>query len=49
VTLARHVGGATLSKALRIAGRPLALRGSFNGLRRWEGDKRTEHAIAGRR
>jgi hypothetical protein len=49
VTLARHVGGATLSKALRIAGRPLVLRGSFSRLRRWEGDKRTEHAIAGPR
>lgn len=45
VTLARRVGGAQLSRALRIAGRPAQLQGSFAGLRRWDGNKRVEHLL----
>ncbi|MFZ0902602.1 MAG: 2'-5' RNA ligase family protein [Mycobacterium sp.] len=45
VTLARRVGGAQLGRALRIAGRPSELRGSFAGLRRWDGNKRVDHLI----
>ncbi len=45
VTLARHVGPARLGRALRVAGRPAAIRGHFVGLRRWQGDKRSEHPI----
>ncbi|GAB3010875.1 2'-5' RNA ligase family protein [Mycobacterium bourgelatii] len=45
VTLARRVGGHQLGRALRIAGRPAQIDGSFAGLRRWEGNKRTEHPI----
>jgi 2'-5' RNA ligase superfamily len=46
VTLARRVGGAQLGRALRIAGRPSELRGSFAGLRRWDGSKRIDHLIS---
>ncbi|CDO88422.1 hypothetical protein AWC29_16130 [Mycobacterium triplex] len=45
VTVARRVGGAQLGRALRIAGRPAQLEGSFAGLRRWDGDKRVEHLL----
>jgi 2'-5' RNA ligase len=45
VTLARRVGGAQLGRALRIAGRPSQLEGSFAGLRRWDGNTRTEHPL----
>jgi hypothetical protein len=45
VTLARRVGGAQLGRALRIAARPSEIRGSFAGLRRWDGNKRVEHLI----
>lgn len=45
VTLARRVGGAQLGRALRIAGRPAQIEGSFAGLRRWDGDKRAEHLL----
>ncbi len=45
VTLARHVGPRQLGRALRIGGRPTAIPGRFTGLRRWQGDKRTEHPI----
>lgn len=45
VTLARRVGGAQLGRALRIAGRPAEIGGSFAALRRWDGNKRTEHLI----
>jgi hypothetical protein len=44
--LARRVGGAQLGRALRIAGRPSQIRGSFAGLRRWDGNKRVEHLIS---
>ncbi|HEU0192098.1 MAG TPA: 2'-5' RNA ligase family protein [Mycobacterium sp.] len=47
VTLARHVRGGELGRALRIAGRPSQIRGGFAGLRRWDGDKRVEHPIGG--
>lgn len=46
VTLARRVGGNQLGRALRIAGRPTQIDGHFAGLRRWEGNKRTEHPIS---
>ena len=45
VTLARRVGGPALGRALRIAGRPPLIEGTFSGLRRWNGDKKTEHRI----
>jgi 2'-5' RNA ligase len=46
VTLARRVGGGQLGRALRIAGRPSEIRGSFAALRRWDGSKRVEHLIS---
>jgi 2'-5' RNA ligase len=45
VTLARRVGGPALSRALRIAGRPALIEGTFSGLRRWNGDKKAEYQI----
>ena len=45
VTLARRVGGAQLGQALRIAGRPSQIEGSFAGLRRWDGKKRAEYPL----
>ncbi|MBY0442501.1 MAG: 2'-5' RNA ligase family protein [Mycobacteriaceae bacterium] len=45
VTLARRVGGAQLGRALRIAGKPAQLSGTFVGIRRWEGNRRLEHLI----
>lgn len=45
VTLARRIGGAQLGRALRIAGRPPHVDGSFAALRRWDGNKRAEHLI----
>jgi 2'-5' RNA ligase len=47
VTLARRVGAAQLGRALRIAGRPAQIEGSFTGLRRWDGNKKIEHLIGG--
>jgi len=47
VTMARRVGGAQLGRALRIAGRPTQIDGSFAGLRRWDGNKKVEHLIGG--
>ncbi|HKI40913.1 MAG TPA: 2'-5' RNA ligase family protein [Mycobacterium sp.] len=46
VTLARRVGGPALGRALRIAGRPPLIEGTFSGLRRWNGDKKAEYQIA---
>jgi 2'-5' RNA ligase len=46
VTLARRVGGGQLGRALRIAGRPSQIDGSFAGLRRWDGNKHAEHLIS---
>ncbi len=45
VTMARRVGGAQLWRALRTAGRPAQIDGSFAGLRRWDGNKKAEHLI----
>jgi 2'-5' RNA ligase len=45
VTLARRVGGEQLGRALRIAGRPAQIEGSFAGLRRWDGDERVEYPL----
>ncbi len=45
VTLARRVGGTALSRALRIAGRPPQIEGSFAGLRRWNGKKKVDYLI----
>jgi 2'-5' RNA ligase len=45
VTLARRVGGAQLGRALRIAGRPPQIEGSFAGLRRWDGNERVEYPL----
>jgi hypothetical protein len=46
VTLARRVGPAQLTRALRIAGRPPVINGSFTGLRRWVGDEKAEYPIS---
>jgi hypothetical protein len=45
-TLARRVGGHQLGRALRIAGRPSEIKGSFVGLRRWDGNKKVEFPIS---
>lgn len=45
VTLARRVGGPALGRAMRIAGRPSQIDGSFAGLRRWDGNKKAEHLL----
>jgi len=45
VTMARRVGGPQLGRALRVAGRPAQIEGSFVGLRRWDGSKKVEHLI----
>ena len=45
VTLARRIGAGQLGRALRIAGRPSQIDGSFAGMRRWDGSKRVEHLI----
>lgn len=45
VTLARRISPAKLAMALRIAGRPREITGKITGLRRWDGDHRTEHLI----
>lgn len=45
VTMARRVGGAQLGRALRTAARPAQIDGTFAGLRRWDGKKKTEHLI----
>lgn len=45
VTVARRVGPAQLSRAVRIAGKPSQLAGSVIGLRRWDGKAKREHLI----
>ena len=45
VTLARHVGGVQLGRALRIAGRPSEITGHLAGLRRWDGSSKREYPI----
>lgn len=44
-TLARRVVPAKLGRALRIAGKPTEIEGSFVGLRRWDGNTKREFAI----
>ncbi|KWX65951.1 2'-5' RNA ligase family protein [Mycobacterium sp. NAZ190054] len=44
-TLARRLHGGQLGRALRIAGRPTEIKGSFVGLRRWDGNSKREHPI----
>jgi hypothetical protein len=44
-TLARRVNGRQLGRALRIAGRPSEIKGSFLGLRRWDGNTKREYPI----
>jgi 2'-5' RNA ligase superfamily len=46
VTLARRIGSSQLGRALRVAGRPSEIAGSFAGLRRWDGNKKVEHLIS---
>lgn len=45
VTLARRLPPETVATALRIAGGPAEIVGEVVGLRRWEGESRTEHRI----
>jgi hypothetical protein len=45
VTLARRVTPARLGKALRIAGKPSEITGTFAGLRRWDGNAKREFPI----
>jgi hypothetical protein len=45
-TLARRVGGHQLGRALRVAGRPSEIEGSFTGLRRWDGNAKREYLIS---
>ncbi|HZN80736.1 MAG TPA: 2'-5' RNA ligase family protein [Mycobacterium sp.] len=45
-TLARRVHGSGLGRALRVAGRPSEIKGSFVGLRRWDGTAKQEYAIS---
>lgn len=45
VTMARRVVPAQLGRALRIAGRPPEIEGSFVGLRRWDGNAKREYPI----
>ncbi|WP_102140950.1 2'-5' RNA ligase family protein [Mycobacterium hubeiense] len=44
-TLARRVHGHQVGRALRIAGRPSEIAGSFIGLRRWDGNTKAEYPI----
>jgi hypothetical protein len=45
-TLARRVHGSGLGRALRVAGRPSEIKGSFVGLRRWDGNAKREFPIS---
>ncbi|OMC34308.1 hypothetical protein A5740_00655 [Mycobacterium sp. GA-1841] len=45
VTLARRIAPASLTTAVRIAGRPAEIIGRVTGLRHWDGDTRVEHLI----
>lgn len=46
VTLGRRIPADGLATALRIAGSPAEIAGSFVGLRYWDGDSRTEHVVS---
>ncbi|OBA60866.1 hypothetical protein A5647_12210 [Mycobacterium sp. 1100029.7] len=45
VTLARRIDAGYLGPALRLTAEPAQLGGHFAGLRRWDGDARTEHPL----
>ncbi|HYZ67751.1 MAG TPA: 2'-5' RNA ligase family protein [Mycobacterium sp.] len=45
-TFARRVHASGLGRALRVAGRPSELKGSFVGLRRWDGNAKREFPIS---
>jgi hypothetical protein len=45
-TLARRVNANHLGRALRIAAKPSVIKGSFAGLRRWDGDAKLEFPIS---
>jgi hypothetical protein len=45
MTMARRVAPARLGRALRIAGKPSEITGSFVGLRRWDGNAKREFPI----
>jgi hypothetical protein len=45
-TLARRVHASQLGRALRIAARPSVIKGSFAGLRRWDGNTKREYPIS---
>lgn len=45
VTLARRVGGDHVGRTLVATGSPAQFEGRFAGMRRWDGDKRVEHAL----
>ncbi len=44
-TLARRLHASQLGRALRVAARPAEIKGSFTGLRRWDGNTKREFAI----
>ena len=46
VTVARRIGPAQLSRALRIAGKPQEIVGRVAGLRRWDGNAKLEYPIS---
>jgi hypothetical protein len=46
VTLARRVAPVRLGMALRIAGKPSEISGTFAGLRRWDGNAKREYPIS---
>jgi 2'-5' RNA ligase len=45
VTLARRVVPAQMGRAVRIAGKPAEITASIVGLRRWDGNTKTEYSI----
>ncbi len=45
VTMARRVVPAQMGRAVRIAGKPSEIAGSVIGLRRWDGNARSEYPI----
>jgi hypothetical protein len=46
VTIARRVVPAQMGRAVRIAGKPSQICGSIMGLRRWDGNTKTEYQIS---
>ena len=46
VTMARRVVPAQMGRAVRIAGKPSEIKGSFLGLRRWDGNAKREYSIS---